>query len=140
MATLATSAGLGVLGLLGAARTLDLLSLGEADARRLGVDVDMAAFVLLLVVGAVIGAAVGAAGVVVFVGLTVPHLVRRFAGSRHRVVLPGSAIGGAVFMLLADLIARTVASPQEIPVGLVTAAIGGPFFLWLIRRPVVGRH
>jgi len=132
-------AGLGTLGLMAAARTLDLLALGEADARRLGVDVDMATLVLLLVVGAITGAAVGGMGVVVFVGLVVPHVVRRLAGPAHRTVLAGSAVGGAAFVLFADLAARTIAAPTEVPVGLVTAAIGGPFFLWLLRRPEVTR-
>lgn len=138
--TLAMSAGIGVLGLLGAARVLDLLALGEADARRVGLDVDMTTFVVLLVVGLVAGATVGAVGVVVFVGLVVPHLIRKVAGASHRIVLTGSALGGSVLLLLADLAARTVTSPQEIPVGLVTAAIGGPFFLWLIRHPDGGKR
>jgi iron complex transport system permease protein len=73
----------------------------------------------------------------VFIGLVIPHLVRRLAGAAHRGVLLGSAIGGALMMLLADLGARVVASPQEVPVGLLTAAVGGPFFLWLIRKPEV---
>lgn len=137
LGTLLATAGLGTLGLLTAARTLDLFALGEADARRLGVDVDMATLVILLGVGAVTGAAVGAVGVVVFIGLVVPHLVRRLTGAAHRRVLVGSAIGGGAMMLLADLGARTIVSPQEVPVGLLTAAIGGPFFLWLIRRPEV---
>jgi len=139
LGTLSLTAGVGVVALLGAARTLDVLALGEADARRLGVDVDMATLVILLGVGAVIGAAVGAVGVVVFIGLVVPHVVRRLAGATHRVVLLGSAVGGALMMLLADLGARVVVSPREIPVGLLTAAIGGPFFLWLIRKPEVPR-
>lgn len=137
LGTLTLTSGIGVVALLGSARTLDLLSLGEADARRLGLDVDMATLVILLGVGAVIGAAVGAVGVVVFIGLVIPHLVRRLAGAAHRGVLLGSAIGGALMMLLADLGARVVASPQEVPVGLLTAAVGGPFFLWLIRKPEV---
>ena len=137
LGTLTLTSGIGVVALLGSARTLDLLSLGEADARRLGLDVDMATLVILLGVGAVIGAAVGAVGVVVFIGLVVPHLVRRLAGAAHRGVLLGSAIGGALMMLLADLGARVVAFPQEVPVGLLTAAVGGPFFLWLIRKPEV---
>lgn len=137
--TLTVTSGIGIVALLGAARTLDVLALGEADARRLGVDVDMATLIILLGVGAVIGAAVGAAGVVVFIGLVVPHVVRRLAGATHRVVLTGSAVGGALMMLLADLGARVVVSPQEIPVGLLTAAIGGPFFLWLIRKPEMPR-
>ena len=139
LSTLVITAGIGVVALLGAARTLDLFALGEADARRLGVDVDMATLVILLGVGWVTGAAVGAVGVVVFIGLVIPHVVRRLAGAAHRTVLLGSAVGGALMMLLADLGARTVISPQEIPVGLLTAAVGGPFFLWLIRRPEVPR-
>jgi iron complex transport system permease protein len=139
LSTLALTAGLGVIALMGAARTLDVLALGEADARRLGVDVDMVTLVILLGVGAVTGAAVGAVGVVVFIGLVVPHVVRRVAGSAHRTLLVCSAVGGALMMLLADLGARVVISPQEIPVGLLTAAVGGPFFLWLIRRPEVPR-
>ena len=139
LGTLVLTSGIGIVALLGAARTLDVLALGEADARRLGVDVDMATLVILLGVGAVLGAAVGAAGVVVFIGLVVPHVVRRLAGATHRVVLSGSAVGGALMMLLADLGARTVVSPQEVPVGLLTAAVGGPFFLWLIRKPQAPR-
>jgi iron complex transport system permease protein len=137
LGTLTLTAGVGVFALMGAARTLDVLSLGEADARRLGLDVDMATLVIMLGVGAVIGAAVGAVGVVVFIGLVVPHVVRRLAGASHRVVLLGSAVGGGLMMLLADLGARVVVSPQEVPVGLLTAAVGGPFFLWLIRKPEV---
>ena len=140
LGTLTMSAGIGVVGLLAAGRPLDLLSLGEADARRLGMEVELATFAILLAVGAVIGAAVGIAGVVVFVGLVAPHLVRRLAGAGHRTLLPGSALAGAVMMLLADLAARTVVAPQEIPVGLVTAAIGGPFFLWMIRHPAESRR
>ncbi len=135
--TTALISGLGVVGLFGAARTLDLFTLGEADARHLGVDVDMATAVLLTTVGAVTGAAVGAVGVVVFVGLLVPHLVRRLVGPAHKPLLVGSALGGALFVVLADLGARTIAAPAEIPVGLLTAAVGGPFFLWLIRRPEI---
>jgi iron complex transport system permease protein len=130
-------AGLGVAGLMGSARILDLFSLGESDARRLGVDVDMTTAVLLMAVGGITGAAVGSIGVVVFVGLLVPHLVRRLVGPSHRPLLTGSAAGGALFMILADLLARTAVSPIEIPVGLVTAALGGPFFIWLVRRPEI---
>ncbi|HSM01563.1 MAG TPA: iron ABC transporter permease [Acidimicrobiia bacterium] len=137
LGTLTITAGIGVVALLGSARTLDVFALGEADARRLGVDVEMTTLVILLGVGAVIGSAVGAVGVVAFIGLVVPHLIRRLAGATHRVVLLGSAVGGALMMLLADLGARVVVSPQEIPVGLLTAAVGGPFFLWLIRKPGV---
>lgn len=118
----------------GSARSLDLLALGESEARHLGVDVDLVRAMVLFSTGLVVGAAVGAVGVVGFVGLLVPHLVRRGTGPRHRTLLAGSALGGAAFVAAADLGARTLAAPIEIPVGLLTAALGGPFFLWLLRR------
>jgi iron complex transport system permease protein len=134
--TMLVTCGVGIVALGFAGRTLDVFALGDADARRLGVDVDIATFIILMGVGAVIGAAVGAIGVVAFIGLVVPHVVRRLVpGATSRVILALSAVGGAAMILLADLVARVVASPQEIPVGLVTAAIGGPVFLWLIRKP-----
>jgi iron complex transport system permease protein len=129
--------GLGIAGLLAAARTLDLFALGESEARHLGVDVDLVTAVILMSVGGVVGATVGAGGVVVFVGLLVPHLDRRFTGPAHLPLLTASALGGALMMVLSDLASRTVANPVDIPVGLVTAAVGGPFFLWLIRRPAM---
>ncbi len=125
---------IGLAGLLAASRTLDVLSLGESEARHLGVDVEFVTTILMMAVGAVVGATVGAVGVVGFVGLLVPHLVRRLTGPVHRHVLLGSVFGGALFVVAADLVARTAASPIEIPVGLVTAAVGGPFFIWLIHR------
>lgn len=128
----------GVLGLMTASRILDLFALGESEARHLGVDVDLVTSVLLMGVGAVVGATVGAVGVVVFVGLLVPHVVRRFTGPAHLPLLTGSALGGAAMLVVADLIARTVADPVDIPVGLVSAAVGGPFFLWLINRSANG--
>ncbi len=126
--------GLGTVALLAAARPLDLLALGEAEARHLGVDVEMLTAALMLAVGAIVGAAVGAVGVIGFVGLLVPHVVRRLSGPAHRPLIVASCFGGALLVITADLVARTVASPIEVPVGLVTAAIGGPFFIWLIRR------
>ena len=90
--------------------------------------------VVLFATGLVVGAAVGAVGVVGFVGLLVPHLVRRLIGPAHRPLLVGSALAGAALVTAADLAARTVASPIEIPVGLVTSAVGGPFFIWLLLR------
>ena len=79
-------------------------------------------------------AAVAVAGLIGFVGLMVPHMVRLTLGPDHRVLLPASMLGGAIALVLADLIARTVLAPVEIPVGIVTALIGGPFFLWLLVR------
>ena len=79
-------------------------------------------------------AAVSFAGLIGFVGLMTPHILRRFVGADHRRLLPAAALGGATFMVLADLVARTAVSPEEIPVGAVTAILGGPFFLYLLRR------
>ena len=134
LGTTAAIVALTLAGLLAAARTLDVLSLGEAEARHLGVDVDLATTVIVMTVGAVTGATVGAVGVVVFVGLLVPHLVRRLSGPAHRHLMILSALGGAVFVAASDLAARTIAEPADIPVGLVTAVVGGPFFIWLIQR------
>lgn len=115
-------------------RTLDLLTLGETEARYLGVDVDFTQTILAATVGALVGAAVGAAGVIGFVGLLVPHGVVRLAGPGHRHGIPFAVLGGGAMVITADLVARTAASPVEIPVGLITAAVGGPFFLWLLGR------
>jgi len=129
---------IGTIGLLAGGRALDLLALGEADARRLGLDVGLTLTVLLMAIGAITGAAVGAAGVIVFVGLIAPHVARRVVGPAHRKLIIASGMVGALIVTLADLVGRTAVSPIEIPVGLVTAAIGGPFFLWLIRKPDYG--
>ncbi len=126
--------GVGVAVLIINGRSLDLLSLGEIQARHLGVDVDLIVTVVLMAVGAVTGATVGAVGVVGFVGLVVPHVVRRAAGPSHRFLMAASILGGAGFVLAADLAARTLLSPVEIGVGLLTALAGGPFFLFLLRR------
>jgi iron complex transport system permease protein len=115
------------------ARPLDLLLVGEEGATVLGLDVSRfraAVFVLASLVTAVLVSASGAVG---FIGLMVPHAARLLVGATHRVLLPVSALGGAVALVLADLAARTVAAPQDIPVGVLTALIGGPLFLWLMR-------
>lgn len=116
------------------ARRLDLLALGERSARHLGVDVERLRLVLVLVVALLTAAAVAVAGIIAFVGLVVPHLLRMAAGPGHRFLLPGSALGGAVVLLAADLAARTVAAPAELPLGVLTALLGSPFFFWLLRR------
>jgi len=120
--------------LLVAGRSLDLLALGEREARHLGVDVDLTVTSMLMAVGAVTGATVGAVGVVGFVGLVVPNAARRLVGPSHRFLLVVSMLGGAGFVLAADLVARTLISPVEIGVGLVTALVGGPVLLILLRR------
>ncbi|NEB76089.1 iron ABC transporter permease [Streptomyces sp. SID14478] len=115
-------------------RKLDLLSLGERPARHLGVDVEKLRVVLILVIALLTAAAVAVSGVIGFVGLVIPHLLRMLAGPGHRFLVPGSALGGAVVLVAADLAARTVASPAELPIGVLTALTGSPFFFWLLRR------
>ncbi|WP_354644254.1 FecCD family ABC transporter permease [Kitasatospora camelliae] len=116
------------------ARRLDLLALGERPARHLGVDVERMRLVLVTVVALLTSAAVAVSGIIGFVGLIVPHLLRMAAGPGHRFLLPGSALGGALALVAGDLAARTVAAPAELPLGVITALIGSPFFFWLLRR------
>lgn len=116
------------------ARRLDLLALGERPARHLGVDVERLRIVLVLVIALLTAAAVSVSGIIGFVGLVVPHLLRMAAGPGHRFLLPGSALLGALVLLAADLTARTVAEPAELPLGVLTALLGSPFFFWLLRR------
>ncbi|MBB0245321.1 iron chelate uptake ABC transporter family permease subunit [Streptomyces alkaliphilus] len=116
------------------ARRLDLLSLGERPARHLGVDVERMRIALIVLVALLTAAAVAVAGIITFVGLVVPHLLRMIAGPGHRFLIPGSALAGALVLLAADLAARTIAAPAEMPLGVLTALIGSPFFFWLLRR------
>ncbi|WP_407941996.1 FecCD family ABC transporter permease [Nocardiopsis codii] len=116
------------------ARRLDLLALGEGPARHLGVDVERMRLVLICALALLTSAAVAFAGIVAFIGLVVPHIIRMITGPGHRVLLPASALGGGLLLLAADLLARTVAAPAEIPLGVVTAALGGPFFFYLLHR------
>ncbi|MCT6776614.1 iron ABC transporter permease [Streptomyces sp. CS7] len=115
-------------------RKLDLLALGERPARHLGVDVERLRIVLVLVVALLTAAAVAVAGIISFVGLLVPHLLRMANGPGHRFLVPGSALGGALVLVAGDLAARTVAAPAELPLGVLTALFGSPFFFWLLRR------
>ncbi len=127
-------AGLGLLAALACAPRLDLLALGEREARHLGVHVERLRIVVLTTVALLAAASVAVSGVVLFVGLVVPHLVRLVAGPGHRVLLPASALGGGLLLVLADLAARTWAAPAEIPLGVLTSLVGSPCFLWLLRR------
>ncbi len=124
----------GLTAALAVARQLDLLALGEASARHLGVDVRRLQGTVLFSVAALTAAAVAVSGQILFVGLVVPHLVRLAVGPAHRVLLPASALLGAVFLVVADLVARTIAAPAELPLGVLTALIGAPWFLVLLRR------
>jgi len=116
------------------ARTLNLLSAGAEAAAARGVEVVREQRLAFLSASLATGAAVSLGGPIGFIGIIVPHLVRLLVGSDHRIVLPASALFGASFLVLCDLAARTVMAPLEIPVGVVTALIGGPFFLWLLVK------
>lgn len=116
------------------AKALNALLLGESEARHLGIEVERLKRELVLCIALGVAAAVAAAGLIGFVGLIVPHLVRLIAGPDHRVVLPASALAGATLLLFADVFARLVLAPAELPIGIVTAFIGAPFFLFLLVR------
>ncbi|WP_236175869.1 FecCD family ABC transporter permease [Pseudomonas pseudonitroreducens] len=113
---------------------LNALLLGESEARHLGFDVERLKIELILCTALGVGAAVAAAGMIGFIGLVVPHLLRLLVGPDHRVLLPASMFGGAILLLLADLVARLALAPAELPIGIVTALIGAPFFLYLLIR------
>ncbi|MBJ8742084.1 iron ABC transporter permease [Citrobacter sp. FDAARGOS_156] len=116
------------------AAALNLLQLGEEEAHYLGVDVRMIQRILLLCSALLVAAAVAVSGVIGFIGLVVPHLMRMWLGSDHRAVIPGSVLAGAFLLLIADTLARTAVAPAEMPVGLLTSLLGAPWFLWLIFR------
>ena len=117
-------------------RALNLLAIGEETASYLGTDVERVKRVCYVVASLITAAGVAAAGVIGFVGLIVPHALRLVVGSDHKVLLPLSFVAGAAFLILADLAARVVLSPTEVPVGVITALIGVPLFLVLLRRSV----
>lgn len=116
------------------ARLLNVMQLDEEQAQQLGVDVERVKLVLLAAATLITAAAVSFVGTVGFVGLIVPHVVRLIWGPDHRFLLPLSALAGGVFLILADVVARTLLAPAEVPVGVVTAFCGAPFFLYLLRR------
>ena len=116
------------------ARPLNLLSLGDESADTRGLNVITAQRTAFITASLATGAAVSVGGPVGFIGIVVPHLVRLIVGPDHRLVLPASALFGAAFLVGCDVIARTVMAPIELPVGVITALIGGPFFLWLLTR------
>jgi iron complex transport system permease protein len=116
------------------ARDLDALLLGEEAALNLGVDVEHVKRMVITGSALLAGGAVAVSGVIGFVGLVVPHVVRLVIGPKHRWLLPASGLTGAVFLIVADILARTLLSPSEIRLGIITAAFGSPFFLWLLMR------
>jgi iron complex transport system permease protein len=125
-------AGFGVL--MFRARDLNLLSLGDESAAELGLNVDGLRRLIFITTSVMIGAAVSVSGIISFVGLIVPHTLRLAFGPDHRLLLPASFVGGAAFMVAADLLARVAIAPSEIPVGAITALCGGPFFIYMLRR------
>jgi len=121
-------------------RGLNAIVLGEAEAFHLGISVQRLKRMAIFLTAAATGAAVASAGVIGFIGIVVPHLLRLPMGADHRQLLPASALLGAVLLLLADMLARVVVAPAELPIGIITAALGAPFFLWMLlrNRGVVG--
>ncbi|SFN23189.1 iron complex transport system permease protein [Izhakiella capsodis] len=119
---------------------LNLLQLGEEEAHYLGIDVHRTQRQLLILSALLVAASVAVSGIIGFVGLVVPHLMRMCFGGDHRWMLPGSVMAGAMLLLVADTLARTLVAPAEMPVGLITSLIGGPWFLWLILRRSGGLH
>jgi iron complex transport system permease protein len=124
----------GLIGTLLIARKLDILALGDRSARHVGIDVERLRLLAIVLVALLTAAAVSFAGIIGFVGLVVPHLVRLAVGPAHRVLVPASALGGGLLLVLADLVARTAVPYADLPIGMLTALVGGPFFFWLLRR------
>lgn len=116
------------------ARDLNIMLTGEESAKSLGVDVEKTKIYILILGTFMVSMVVSISGIIGFVGLIIPHIVRMILGPDHRILLPASALVGGIFMTFADTIARTVISPTEIPVGIITALFGGPFFLYLLRK------
>jgi len=115
-------------------RELDILQFGEETAIHLGMNVETVKRILLIASALVTGAAVSVSGIIGFVGLIVPHMVRMAIGSRHRILLPASALCGAIFLVCCDTLSRVISQPSEIPIGIITAAIGAPYFVYLLKR------
>lgn len=125
--------------ILALARELNLMLMGEETAQHLGIEVETVKKVLLLAASLLTATAVSAGGIIGFVGLIVPHAVRLMVGPDHRILLPASALAGAIFLITADILARVLLAPTELPVGIITALFGAPFFLFLLHRNRRGR-
>ena len=120
-------------------RSLNVVTLGDEEAAHLGVSHEKLRIRIILLSALAVGIGVALTGVIAFLGLVVPHLIRMTLGSNHKIVLPGSALLGGLLLLVADTLARTVFAPAELPVGILTALVGGPFFVFLILREQKGR-
>ncbi|MEM1371076.1 MAG: iron chelate uptake ABC transporter family permease subunit, partial [Pseudomonadota bacterium] len=119
-------------------RGLNGFLLGEAEAFHMGINIERTKWGIVLVTAACVGAAVAVAGLIGFIGIVIPHVVRLIAGPDHAIVLPASALLGACLLLIADVIARVIVAPAELPIGIITAAIGAPIFLHLVLRRGIG--
>lgn len=115
-------------------KDLNIMLLGEESAQNLGVDVENIKIIILIICAFIISMAVSVSGIIGFVGLIIPHIMRLIVGPDHRILIPTSMLSGGIFMIFADTLARTVISPTEIPVGILTALFGGPFFIYLLRK------
>lgn len=129
----------GVAATLALARDLNVMTLGEEPAAHVGLHVERTKIIFLVIASLTTGAAVCACGLIGFVGLIVPHAMRMIVGPDHRRLVPASALAGAAFMVLADAFGRWIIAPHDVPVGVVTAFLGGPFFLYLLKRRGVAR-
>ncbi|WP_404822064.1 FecCD family ABC transporter permease, partial [Oerskovia rustica] len=134
VAVVAPIAVVGVTGAMLLRRQMDLLSLGERAAHHLGVEVERLRQIVIVLVALLVSAGVAFTGIIAFVGLVVPHLVRMVCGPSHRWLIPASTLGGAVVLLLADLVSRSLVDNVELPLGMITSLVGGPFFFYLLRR------
>jgi len=134
IAVVAPLTAVGIVTALIVARRLDLFALGERTARHLGVRVELLRVVVIITVALLVCAAVAFAGIIGFVGLVIPHLMRMIIGPAHTPLIISSAVGGALLIALADLVARTAVPLADMPIGMITSLVGGPFFLWLLVR------
>ncbi len=125
---------LGTIGIFVFSRDLNAMLLGEEHAQHLGIEVENVKKILLVLVSLITGIAVAVSGIIGFVGLIIPHIARLVVGPDHRILIPVSALIGAIFLVWADTLARTIISPTELPVGIITAFFGAPFFIYLLRR------
>lgn len=125
---------LGIVFLLSLSREMNAIVLGEEDAQNIGVEVERVKKLILIIASLLSACVVSVSGIIGFVGIIVPHLFRLIFGADHRMILPVSAIGGGIFLLLSDTLARTIVPGVEIPVGVITSLFGGPFFLYLLKK------
>ncbi|MDI6730638.1 MAG: iron chelate uptake ABC transporter family permease subunit [Candidatus Altarchaeum sp.] len=125
---------IGIVGLYAFSRELNAMQFGEETAMYLGVKVETVKKIILVFAALITATGVSHAGIIGFVGLIIPHAVRILIGADHHILLPASALMGAIFLILADTLARTIASPAEIPIGIITAFVGTPYFIYLLRR------